>query len=131
MITIQKYHPSYFETLDSWWEHYNETAPTKELIPESTFIVFCKDTPILSVSLILGNITEYCTVDNFIGNPDYEGPIRHEAGFLLNAHIAEYAKNLGYKKLFCMSYREPVKRRYEELGYVKTLDNVTTYIKEI
>jgi hypothetical protein len=72
-----------------------------------------------------------CYVQNFIGNPNFKGPIRKQAGELLQKHIEQFAKELNIKRLICYTYKDKIKDRYKELGYQPTYDNITSFVKEI
>ena len=132
-IGIRNYNPETdFEELSQWWAAAREIAPTFDMVPEeSTYVLEMDGIPALSVSLILTNIREYCYVENFIGNPELRGPKRKAASVELLKYISDIAAQRGYKKLLCLGHRPRVKARYQELGFVQTLDGVGTFIKEL
>ena len=130
MITIRNYKKSDFAMISGWWKKANEIGPLETMLPpESSFVAEIDNVPSLCVSLYLTNITEFCYAENFIGNPEMKGTLRREASHVLAKHVEGFAKNRGYKRLLCMAHKGPVKHRYEELGYSRTLDDVTTFCR--
>lgn len=118
--------------LDSWWRQYDEPGPLPTMVPaESTWVLELDNRPALAVSLIYTNISEYCYVENFIGNPELKGVQRKVGGHHLLKYISEVARARGYRRLLCLGYKNAVKRRYLELGFKSTLDNLSSFVKEV
>lgn len=129
---IRLYKESDYEMVKGWWEAFSEPAPTPEMIPlQSTYIYEVRGVPALCVSLILTNISEYCLIDNFVRNPSFDDKNRRHAIKELFAKICNDAKDMGYSKVFCLSYRGKIKELYRDLGLTQTLDGVATFIKEV
>lgn len=121
-----------YPMISSWWEKANEIGPLESMIPiDSTFILELNGIPTLCVSLYLTNITEYCLVENFIGNPEIKGVERRAASHTLLRHLEHFAQDKGYKRLFCLAHKGPLKTRYSELGFTMTDDNVASFCKVI
>lgn len=121
-----------FPMLSRWWAAHSEPGPLETMVPsESTWVLELDGTPALSVSLILTNIPEYCLVDNLIGNPELKGSQRAEATFILLQYLEQYARDHGYRRLFCLAYRQKLKRLYESLGFGRTMDDVSTFVKSL
>jgi hypothetical protein len=115
-----------------WWTTQGEEAPSLAMMPlESTFMVDVNGNPILAVTLYLTNSKEVCYVENLIGNPEYKTESRKLAAAKLQEFIEQFAKDRGYRHLVCFGYKEKVKNRYVELGYKKTMDNISSFSKEI
>lgn len=127
--SIRPYSSNDFPMISEWWG--SEPAPLESMIPETTWVLELAGRPALSVSLILTNVSEYCMVDNFVGNPALKGPERASASFYLLQYIEDYARTLGYRRLFCISYRSKLKELYERLGFGRTLDDVSTFVKNL
>lgn len=129
-IEIRNFKRSEFETVVSWWNKANEQPPVIGMMPEdTTFIAEINGRPSLCVTLYLTNSKEICYVENFVGNPDVNKNKRKEAAKILSDYIAVFAGQLGYKRMMCMCYKEPLVKRYQELGYTPTLNGVTTFIR--
>jgi hypothetical protein len=132
MMQIRSYRESDFAMLNEWWRRHDELGPLPSMVPaETTWVLEIDGCPALSVSLVLTNVPEYCYVENFIGNPELAGPARQSAVADLLQYIEEFARSKGYRRLFCMAHRGPLKQRYQEIGFTQTLDNVGTFSKEI
>lgn len=69
-------------------------------------------------------------LEALIANPDFGAERRAEVMNVLLAYCEERAKELGAKRLFCMSPSEKLTPSYERLGF-KKVAQVTTMIKEI
>ena len=132
MLNIRNYKYTDYPVLKAWWEANNEAAPTLSLMPlESTFVAEWEGKPLLSVTLYLTNCKEIAFVENFIGDPEAKGPLRKEAGQVLQRYIEKWAKAAGYNRLMCTLLTEPLKPRYEELGYKTGVSGVSLMVKEI
>jgi len=130
-LNIRPYKPEDYKILAEWHKVYDETCPTEGMIPTTTFILELQKQPVLAVSLILPNIQDICYVENFVGNPVYKGELRKQLGLILLDYISKVAKQMGYKKLFCLGYKDKIKARYEEMGFINILNNISSFIKEL
>ncbi len=109
----------------SWWKAAGEIAPNEGMLPlESTFIAILDGQPAAAMTIYLTNTFEVAYVENFIGNPELKGTSRKEAALQLTYHIANFARSRGYKRLVGMTCKDALKKRYQELGGVPTLDGV-------
>lgn len=132
MINIRKYVELFdWKMISRWWEASKEIGPTRDMLSGSTYILEFNKTPALCVTLYLLNAKAFAIVENFIGNPEVDKKVRRELTPILLAHLEQQAREHGYNRLFCMGAKDKLKSYYQDLGFVKTLDNVTTFIKEI
>ena len=125
---IRNYTPKDFKMLSSWWADHNEPGPIPEMLPEeSTFVLEDRGTPVMSVSVYL---TNSCIgyVENFIKCSGYDNK---DAAVILNNHIQDFAKSRGVKIHISLSYREQLSKRYQELGYMNTLNNLSGFVKHL
>lgn len=127
---IRKFEFKDYGLIKSWWDHYKEQAPELTMIPETSYLMYVNNQPILSVSLFLTN-GSLAWVDNYIGNPAMKGSIRKECGVILLQYLEDVAKDNCKDRIFCMSMNEKTSQRYIELGFIKTASNISTFIKEI
>jgi hypothetical protein len=125
-ITIRPYKETDFQTIQKW-----SPRIWKSLFPDTTYIAEIDGVPSVCLCLYLMNSPDACMVENLFSDPTQKGPARKEAVNLLFKHLEEVAKSLGYKTLVLFSYEDKLKLRYEEIGYVRTVDNVTTYAKSL
>ena len=132
-ISIRLYNESLdYEMLSSWWEGHGQAAPRKDMLPEdTTYVLEVNGKPLLSACLYLMNCKAASLVENVISNPLIFLPNRKQLVSALFSHIENVAKSKGYNTLVIFSYEDKVKNRYEELGFTKTLNNVTTFSKEV
>lgn len=131
MCVIREYRDSDYEMLRSWWEVQGEPAPTRNLIPkDSTFILEISGDPILSISAYMTNVKGMSYLENFIGNPQYKED-RSKHSSIIVEHAVTFLKNKGYERVVCFSYKDKLKKRYEELGMKKTLNNLSSFVREI
>lgn len=131
IITIRNYVKKDWPMVFSWWDMQKEFAPLETMMPlDSSFIAELDGNPALAVCLYLTNTPEVCYVENFVGNPEFEGFSRQDATKVLLDHISNFAHGLGYKRLLCMSEKTALKSHYENIGFKRTLDGVATFVKE-
>ncbi len=132
-VKITPYIPSrHFTIVTSWWAAANEVGPTEDMLPpDSTFIAEIAGEPALCVTIYLTNTRSLAYVENFAGNPALKGGERRLAARLLSDYIANFARSLGYKNLICLAHREPLVRRYQELGFKPTITNVTAFVRSL
>lgn len=130
--TIRNYKDSDYEMIKNWWNSQNEPVPTKDLIPlDSTFILEVDEQPIISISVFLTNTLGICFLENFIADPLKKGDIRKECSSIIVNYALSFAKEMGYKRAVCLSYREKLKQRYEDLGMRRTVNNLTSFVREL
>jgi hypothetical protein len=113
---IRLYKDSDYEKLACWWGIQGEPIPSKDLIPlDSTFILSANGIDLLSISIFLTNVKGMCFLENFVGNPNYKKE-RKLCSRALVDHAVDFAKNKGYTRVVCFSYKDKVGERYKDLG---------------
>lgn len=131
-MIIRLYKPEDFEMIQSWWTSQGEISPSKEMMPlDTSFVLEENGVPLASVCLYFTNSKEICHFANIVGSPDSKGPKRKEATQLLLEYAKLFAKEHGYKKLLCFSYKDKLKKRYEEMGWTPTLHNITSFVMNL
>lgn len=131
-ISIRAYNEtSDYEMLSSWWNGHGQAAPRKDMLPDTTYILEYDNKPLLSACLYLMNCKAASMVENVISNPFFPVASRQDCVAHLFSHLESVAKSKGYNTLVLLSYEDKVKHRYEDLGFKRTLNNVTTFAKEV
>lgn len=129
---VRPYTKADYNEIKRWWEISNEGIPVPELFPEeSTLVVEANGVPALALIIFLTNCKELCYFEGFIGNPDVRGETRRIASDKLADAAFKFAKDHGYKRAITFSYVDKVKHRILELGFTKTIDNLTSFVKEL
>lgn len=130
-MKIRPYKKEDYAEISAWWKAAKEPGPSRDMMPEeSSFILEVQGTPWIAVTVYLTNSPELAWVDNLIASPKMPGgEARAAAIFWLQAFLERWTKEQGYKKLFCMTEKEVLVKRYQDLGYEPTLKGVTTLIK--
>jgi hypothetical protein len=127
---IRPYKASDYQMIRSWWAHYKEPGPLPSMIPlESSFILEIDNIPALMICVIITNVKEYCLLENFVGNPLIDNEKRRNNALELIEYVTIFTKQLGIKRLICMAYKTPLKKRYQELGFTEVLDGISTFCK--
>lgn len=127
-MNVRKYTPDDFNILKSWWVQAEEIPPLFTMLtPEVTFILEENNTILAAVNVLLTNCTEFAYLMGLIKNPTTEKDVIP----VLLDYVEKHTKEQGYKRLMMMSYKPRIKRRYQNLGYSATLNNVTTFVKEL
>lgn len=119
-----------FNIIQEWWK-FNDLKIWKDILPETTYIVWENEIPVVSACLYLMNSPRACMIENLIGNPEFDRTKRKECTKLLFEFLEDKAKELGYKTVVLFSYEDKLKDYYSSLGYEKTLSNVTTFSKKL
>lgn len=130
-MNIRLYKDSDYEMIVSWHLKAGMGFIPKDFISETSYIAENKGIPIYFSSLFLTNAKAVCWMENVIANPDTNKELREDGLQKLTNHLESEAKNNGSKRLVIFSYNDKVKNVYKGLGFTKTLDNVTTFAKEI
>lgn len=132
MFNVRNFKKQDFEMVKKWWKDQNEFPPTLEMLPEeSTFICEYEKFPMVAITLYLTNSKEFCMLDNFIGNPEIPKGLRKDASALIIDYAEKFAKELGYKSIFCMALHDKLSKYYQSFGYQQRLTNVSTFNKEL
>ena len=130
-MNIRQYKESDYEMIASWWMRSTGGYLPKTFISETSYIVENKNIPIYFSSLYLTNCNGCCWMENVVANPDTDKDLREDGLEKLTNHLEKEAKDNGYRHLIIFSYNDKVKNIYKGLGFIKTLDDVTTFAKEI
>lgn len=131
-MNIRNFKQSDYPMIYNWWSVQKEQAPLLGMLPEeSTFVLELNKQPALCVTIYLTNTKELAYVENLVGNPELKSKERKEATYHLNEHLKEFAKSKGYKRLVCMSEKAQLKNYYTSLNYTETLNNVSTFVREL
>jgi N-acetylglutamate synthase-like GNAT family acetyltransferase len=132
MYSIRPYQDSDLQTVQKWWIEQGLAPVWRALLPlESTYILEIDGEPALCACLYLMNSEDACMVENLVGNPKFKGTQRYEAVPVLFKHLENEAKRFGYRTLVLFTYEDKLKERYQDLGFIKTTENVTTFAKSI
>lgn len=129
-MTVKPYEPTLFPEVLSWWLAHGEVAPNEAMLPpESTFVAWQADAPVAALTVYLTNSTFIAYLENLVSAPGLPREARRRAVEALVAHAEAFARERGVKALLCMSEKDKLAARYEELGYTPTLRGVTTLAK--
>lgn len=128
-MNIRLYKNEDYEMIKSWWIEANEPFPPKELMTEdSTFILEINNKPLMSVMLLLTN-SSLAWLTSFIKDPKFKDS--KEASKFITNYAENFAKEKGYKTILMFSYTDNLKQRYQNLGYIKSADNISSFVKRI
>ncbi len=130
MYNIRNYTSSDYNTISNWSHQRGMGVLKESMIPSTTYIVEKEGQPVVTGCLFLMNCEAGCMVENILSNPEFDGN-REGATQFLFSKLEDKAKNLGYNTMVIFSYEPKIKQLYETLGFTKTLENVTTFAKEI
>lgn len=129
-MNIRQFQKNDYEVIKMWWYLANEPSPTIEMLPEeSTFVLEIDNAPQACITVYLTNTNYLAYLENLVRNPKLQNNKNHIE--ILVKHAENFTKKLGYKILLCMSYKEKLKKRYEEMGYMNTLNNLSSFGKEL
>lgn len=115
----------------SWWFAAGQPNPERAALPEnSTFVLTVNGKPSACITAYLTNSLEFAILDNLVASSELKkGPARKLAIEYLIRVAEEAVKKAGYRKILCMASNPALARRYGELGYKVTLENISTMIK--
>lgn len=128
---IRNYSHKDFPLITSWWKEAEEPyPPTSSMLPEeSTFILELDSKPVFCLSVYLTNCKEYAYLGNFISDTKLKSPYKKLASQKLMDVVLNFAGDLGYKQVICMSAVSKLQKRYQEMGFIPTISNVQTFVK--
>lgn len=128
-MKIRLYTPQDYEMLKEWWVEANEPPPPESLIPETAYILEDRGTPVMSLALYLTNCKVIGYLECFIKNPMYYDS--HVAADKLIRYVENEAKKHGCQVLVGLTYQDKLKKRYQDLGYVNTVNNLSSFARKI
>ena len=130
--SIRFYADTDYPEIKRWYASTQEGAPSPDIFPfDSTLILEADNTPIFCLIVYLTNCKELCYLEGFIANPDFSKEDRLEASNLMRDAACSFAKGLGYRNAMTFAYRDKVKDRIQELGFTKTLDNLSSFVRSL
>lgn len=128
-MNIRLYTHSDYEMIKSWWIAANEPPPPQEMMTEdSAFILEIEGKPVISVMLLLTN-SPLAWLTSFVKDPKFTNS--KIASKQLVTYAENFAKERGYKALLMFSYKDKLKKRYQDLGYINTANNLSSFVKRI
>lgn len=129
-MNIRLYKKEDFNIIKDWWIKSNEVPPIEEMLTEdSTFILEMHGKAKMCISVYLTNCKCVAYLENFIKDPEFKDSKKSSKTLVEHAEI--FAKEKGFRILVCYSYKEKLSKRYQELGYINTLNNLSSHAKEL
>ena len=129
-MNIRPYKHEDFDTICSWWNtSTNQVPPVGLMIEDGTFILEINKVPALCLTVLKTQSKEICYLFGYVKNPSFN--VLEEQGKKLWDHCFEYAKNSGYKRIMCIAHIDNLKLKYERFGMTRTLNNVSTFSREL
>lgn len=131
IYSVRKYITSDFEMLKKWMSFHFFNPLTEDLVPkDSTYILLNgQDQPVLSAGIFFFQGVNSCMIENVIANPFIEN--REGALEILFEFLYEIARNKGVTHIAIFSHIDKIKKRYEDCGMTRTLDNVSFFAKNL
>jgi hypothetical protein len=119
-----------YEEICKWWAAAGEPVPPREVIPAETFILENSEgVPWVCLSL-MGFSTKWAAWSiGLVSNPSLPRAGRKKAVQTLWDFVGLRAKELGYKNLFCVAPNKKLEKRYHEVGFQTTLQDVSLMMK--
>ncbi len=132
MVSIKLVKNTDIPMIVKWWEAAEMYGFTGDYLPsDSSYMAYYNDEPCALLALYKTNIKEYAYLECYVSNPSISKDIRRKTTEHLLNYIEEQARSLHYRKLVCLTHIPALKPRYEALGYKPSLNNVTTFVKEL
>lgn len=127
--TLRHYKNDDFPMIASWWEKAGEPGPRETMmLEESSFIIEVDSVPAYSITVYMTNCKELAYLENFSRNPEIKNK---DAAQALLDYVCGWARIKGYKHLITFGYHEKLKTKFVEYGFMKTLDNLSGFVKEL
>lgn len=130
-VNVRPYTDRDFEMLCSWWKASGTVGIKPSMLPPTTYVLEYKGRPVFAHSLVCTNVKEYAYLENFVSDPSYKSPNRHELSLTMVQFMERLAKNLGYKRLLSLAPNSKLQSRYQDIGWTTTLTGVSTVMKEL
>lgn len=128
-MNIRLYKKEDYNMISNWWIAANEPPPPSEMLTDdSTFILEIDNQPMISVMLLLTN-TKLAWVTSFVKNPEFKNS--KEASKAIVEYAENFAKEKGYTTTLMFAYTEKLKKRYQDLGYINSANNISSFVKRI
>lgn len=118
--------------LTRWWEASEMYGFSWNYLPRDTaYMAEVDGIPGAVISVYKTNIKEYAYLECYVSNPEMKKAHRRAATEAVMKHAENQAHSMGYNKLVCLTHVDGLKPRLEELGFLRSLNNVTTFVKEL
>ncbi len=131
-MNIRLYKDSDLKIIKEWAKAHNEYIPESEYLPkDSTFILEIDNKPLVVMTVYLTNCKEIAYLENLMKDPEFVGSVKDEAVQMIFNHCENFTKEQGFKRLIALTSVEPLKTKYQNLGYNKFLNNLSAFAKEI
>lgn len=131
-VNIRQYKNEDYEMIKSW--HIISTGETPMdglMIENGTFILERANIPALCLTVLLtqSNQVSYCF--GYIKNPLFKEQNLENEGRALWEHCFSFAKEKGYNNILCFSNVDKLKDKYQRFGMRKTMDNLSSFVRNL
>lgn len=128
---IKQLNDELYKTLCEWWEGHNWTAQPREILSPYGYVSFLNDKPVMSAFLYKTEGSCLGWMEWILSNPESSYDERTECFKELVSFIEVKAKELGIKAIFTATKSASLSKRLDEIGFIKTDENVNHYIKGV
>lgn len=117
-----------YSDICSWWEQHQWPIIPKEALSTTGFIVENENQKILSGWVYHTN-SNTALLEFIVANPKIKGEDRDKAFDVFFDVVFKYVELSNFKNIFMSVIHPKLKTRLEKVGFKKTDDNVTNFVR--
>lgn len=126
-MLLRPFRPEDYEMVCGWWDMWDWPNIPLESLPQTGFIVENEGVETYAAFLYRTD-SDICWLEWFVGNKKASKKQREGCLEFLLEKSADFAREAGFKKIFCSVMNSSLMAKMEKVGFVKTETNMTNYI---
>lgn len=119
-----------FELLAKWWEYHGHPVVGSDELPETGFMVYVEDEPILCAFLVLTN-AKFALMETVCACPEIGPTYRENAIIVVTEAISNAAKELGFRRLLAFPQKKRLAQKGIAAGWLKSKGKYFGMVKEL
>src|SRR5262245_1369230 len=119
-----------YQTISQWWQARQWPTIPRSSLPKSGFMGFIDGKPILAAYLYATD-SDIGLFEWVISAPDSKPEERDAAFQAVAESIFEKAKEKGLRALFSYTSQPNLSKRFLRVGFIKTDDNISNFLKMV
>ncbi len=121
-----------YNTMCEWYIKLDQIPPYMDMIPaDTTFVIENEGKPAAFLTLYVTNAKGMSYFENAIRDPKLTKELGNALFSKLVSYGLEFARTLGYKRILCYAPNQKLKKRYSDLGFKSTLNELSSLVKEL
>lgn len=129
-FTLHDFRQENYELIKGWWTSRNYPAAMYEHLPPNGIIICLQGKAVCAGFLFLTD-ANLAVIGNLVSDPNVPKEVRQPSIDFLIKFLSSRAKDKGYTLVCCSTNIPKLQKRFEDLGFIKTDENVSQFARRV